>query len=155
MMKLAVHIIGSILLSIPILYVIAGILDVTRLMPGWGFWHGPVIIAWPICVLIAFNIADDTLVSPRLRIYIAWKRPLTTGRSGSLADLPACGPPCLCVSSSEQRQPALTKAAKFPGDAVQAPFLITNGLGRFYSPLVHLDQRYWHANRYILGRSRE
>jgi hypothetical protein len=55
-MKVAIHIVGSILLSIPMLYAVGGILDVTGLMPGWGFWHGPVIIAWPICVLIAFAV---------------------------------------------------------------------------------------------------
>jgi hypothetical protein len=38
------------------LYAVGGILDVTGLMPGWGFWHGPVIIAWPMCVLIAFAV---------------------------------------------------------------------------------------------------
>lgn len=54
--KVVVHIIGSILLSIPILYALAGILDVTGLIPGWGFWHGPVIIAGPVCVLIAFAV---------------------------------------------------------------------------------------------------
>jgi len=30
-----------------------------------------------------------------------------------------------------------------------------NGLGRFYLPLVHLDQKYWHADRYILSGSRQ
>jgi hypothetical protein len=55
-MKVTVHIIGSILLSFPILYALGWILDITGLMPGWGFWHGPVIIAWPICLLVAFAV---------------------------------------------------------------------------------------------------
>jgi hypothetical protein len=54
--KVVLHIIGSIFLSFPILFGLAGILDITGLMPGWGFWHGPVIIAWPICVLVAFAV---------------------------------------------------------------------------------------------------
>jgi hypothetical protein len=55
-MKVALHVIGSILLSIPILFAVCGLLDVSGLVPGWGFWHGPFIIAWPICLLVAFAI---------------------------------------------------------------------------------------------------
>jgi hypothetical protein len=61
-------------------------------------------------------------------------------------------PPCLCVSSWEQWQPALIKAAYLP-ESDDAPYLLANGLGRFYFPLVRLDQKYWHRNRHIiLGR---
>jgi hypothetical protein len=60
------------------------------------------------------------------------------------------GPPCLCTSSWEQWQPALIKAAYSPGYPADAPLLITNGLGRLYLPLVHLDQSFWHTNRRIL-----
>jgi hypothetical protein len=53
-MKVAVHIIGSLLLSVPILFAVGALLDVTGVVPGWGFWHGPVLIAWPICLILAF-----------------------------------------------------------------------------------------------------
>ena len=55
-MKVASLIIGSLLLSIPILYAVGALLDVTGVLPGWGFWHGPFIIAWPICVLVALAL---------------------------------------------------------------------------------------------------
>jgi hypothetical protein len=54
--KAALHIVGAILLSVPILFAVGGLLDVTGLVPGWGFWHGPFLIAWPICVLLAFAV---------------------------------------------------------------------------------------------------
>jgi hypothetical protein len=53
-MKVAVHIIGSILLSIPLLFAVSAFLNVTGIIPGWGFWHGPAFLAWPICLLLAF-----------------------------------------------------------------------------------------------------
>lgn len=52
-MKAAVLIVGSLLLSIPILYALAAFLDVTGLVPGWGFWHGTFLFAWPVCWLVA------------------------------------------------------------------------------------------------------
>jgi hypothetical protein len=61
------------------------------------------------------------------------------------------GPPCLCVSSWEQWQPALIKAAYLPGYARDTPILITNGLGYLYLPLVHFDQEYFHPSRHILA----
>jgi hypothetical protein len=61
------------------------------------------------------------------------------------------GPPCLCSSSWEQWQPALIKAAYFPDYSRETPPLITNGLGRFYLPLVHIDQKYLHPAKRILA----
>jgi hypothetical protein len=55
-MKVAVHIIGSLLLSIPILFAVGALLDVSGLAPGWGFWHGTFLIAWPICIGVAFAV---------------------------------------------------------------------------------------------------
>lgn len=43
------------------------------------------------------------------------------------------GPPCLCVSSWDQWQPALIKAAYLPGYSRESPLFVTNGLGRFYA----------------------
>jgi|HubBroStandDraft_6_1064221.scaffolds.fasta_scaffold22705_3 hypothetical protein len=55
-MKVVVHIIGSLLLSVPILFALGAVLDVTELVPGWGFWHGAFLIAWPVCLGAAFAL---------------------------------------------------------------------------------------------------
>jgi hypothetical protein len=80
-MKVAVHIIGSILLSFPILYALGGILDDARL--GLLAWTGNHRVA-DMCARRLRGIAGGALASPELRISSTRKRPTTTGGSGSI-----------------------------------------------------------------------
>jgi hypothetical protein len=70
-MKVAVHIISSLLLSIPMLFAVGALLDVSGLVPGLGF------LAWNISYRLAnmhrrgvCSIVDAALVSPGLNFIV-------------------------------------------------------------------------------------
>jgi len=54
-MRVVLHIIVSFPLSIVLLFIAAGIADMTGIMHGWGFWHGPFFVVWPVCLGLAFG----------------------------------------------------------------------------------------------------
>jgi hypothetical protein len=55
-MRIALHIVASLVLGFVFLFVVAAILDWSGLMPGWGFWLGGCVVAFPICLVAAFTV---------------------------------------------------------------------------------------------------
>jgi hypothetical protein len=97
-----------------------------------------------------WRVGEILLVSLAITYLSSYVLLSASGRyRDNLSVLDDFGPPCLCISSCEQWQPALIRAANSPEELGVAPLLIVNGLGSFYLPLVHLDQKYWHKNRHL------
>ena len=62
-LKLIVSVVGTVALSIPMVFIVGLALDRLGMMHYWGFWHGGILFAWPLCLFLSAWI-----------IYLCWYR---------------------------------------------------------------------------------